>query len=145
MYSIEKEFCFEASHSLPHLPEGHKCRRDHGHSYRVRVRLQAVFLNQDGFVRDYGDLTGIREFLDTVWDHQNLNALSLIGLAPTVTCAEKLAEFLFRRFKQTYPELVEVAVSETQKTWASYRDDLDALRSAEREAFRALNGEETVR
>ncbi|MEM1009583.1 MAG: 6-carboxytetrahydropterin synthase, partial [Myxococcota bacterium] len=29
---IYKEFTFEAAHHLPFVPEGHKCRRLHGHS-----------------------------------------------------------------------------------------------------------------
>ena len=28
---IWKEFTFEAAHLLPNVPEGHKCRRLHGH------------------------------------------------------------------------------------------------------------------
>ena len=32
-----KEFTFEAAHLLPRFPEGHKCRRLHGHSFRVEV------------------------------------------------------------------------------------------------------------
>ncbi|MFW2389327.1 MAG: 6-pyruvoyl trahydropterin synthase family protein, partial [Polyangiales bacterium] len=34
---IWREFRFEAAHLLPNVPEGHKCKRLHGHSYRVRV------------------------------------------------------------------------------------------------------------
>lgn len=30
-------FTFEAAQSLPQLPEGHPCRRMHGHSYRLEV------------------------------------------------------------------------------------------------------------
>lgn len=30
-------FTFEAAQSLPHLPEGHPCRRLHGHTYRIEV------------------------------------------------------------------------------------------------------------
>lgn len=34
---IYKEFQFEAAHRLPYVPEGHKCSRLHGHSFRVRI------------------------------------------------------------------------------------------------------------
>lgn len=123
MYRIEKEFAFEAAHSLPHLPEGHKCRRPHGHSYRVRVMLESRSLNADGFVQDYADLSGVGDFILRHWDHQNLNDLSLARLAPQTTSAEMLAFWLFHRFKPDFPALVEVAVSETAKTWASYFTD----------------------
>ena len=35
MTSIWKDFHFDAAHWLPHVPEGHKCGRMHGHTYRV--------------------------------------------------------------------------------------------------------------
>lgn len=37
MRTVFKDFTFEACHSMPHLPRGHKCKRMHGHSYKVRV------------------------------------------------------------------------------------------------------------
>ena len=37
--TIFKEFQFEAAHRLPHVPEGHKCGRLHGHSFLVRLEL----------------------------------------------------------------------------------------------------------
>ena len=37
---IFKEFTFEAAHDLPNTPEGHKCRRLHGHSFRIRLAVE---------------------------------------------------------------------------------------------------------
>ena len=34
------DFRFEAAHRLPKVPEGHKCARLHGHSYRVRITIE---------------------------------------------------------------------------------------------------------
>ena len=31
--TLFKDFTFEAAHHLPHVPEGHKCGRLHGHSF----------------------------------------------------------------------------------------------------------------
>ncbi|MCK4602054.1 MAG: 6-carboxytetrahydropterin synthase, partial [Phycisphaerae bacterium] len=36
-YELVKTFRFEAAHSLPGAPEGNKCRRLHGHNYRVDI------------------------------------------------------------------------------------------------------------
>jgi len=36
---IFREFTFDAAHRLDHLPEGHKCARVHGHTYRLTVFL----------------------------------------------------------------------------------------------------------
>ncbi|VEA32982.1 6-pyruvoyl tetrahydrobiopterin synthase [Salmonella enterica subsp. enterica] len=37
--TLYKDFTFEAAHRLPHVPEGHKCGRLHGHSFMVRLEL----------------------------------------------------------------------------------------------------------
>ena len=37
---LTKEFRFEAAHCLPNTPEGHKCRRLHGHSFKVTVEVK---------------------------------------------------------------------------------------------------------
>ncbi len=34
---LTKDFTFEAAQTLPKAPEGHKCRRVHGHSFKVEV------------------------------------------------------------------------------------------------------------
>jgi 6-pyruvoyltetrahydropterin/6-carboxytetrahydropterin synthase len=117
-YTIEKEFAFEAAHSLPHLPPTHQCSRPHGHSYRVRVQLQAHKLDERGFVVDYGDLSPLKDLIDEKLDHRDLNQV-----LPVSTTAENLAYFLYQWCKERWPEtLVKVGVSETQKTWAWYQE-----------------------
>lgn len=39
-YPARTRFTFEAAHFLPHLPEDHKCRRVHGHSFRVEAAAE---------------------------------------------------------------------------------------------------------
>jgi 6-pyruvoyltetrahydropterin/6-carboxytetrahydropterin synthase len=118
MYTITKEFSFEAAHSLPYLPPEHKCHNVHGHSYRVVVELQSLTLNPDGFVEDYRALDDIKQYLDTKLDHHNLN-----DILPIATTAEGLSHYLFDLFSGIHPTLVSVKVSETAKTWAEYRPD----------------------
>ncbi|MGA0420428.1 MAG: 6-pyruvoyl trahydropterin synthase family protein, partial [Phycisphaerales bacterium] len=36
---LRTELRFEAAHRLPRVPEGHKCGRLHGHSFRVTVTI----------------------------------------------------------------------------------------------------------
>ena len=38
--SLSKSFRFEAAHWLPTFPEGHKCRRLHGHSFHIHVVVE---------------------------------------------------------------------------------------------------------
>ena len=51
---IYKEFTFEAAHRLPNVPEGHKCARLHGHSFRVVVYVAGPVQEPIGWVMDFG-------------------------------------------------------------------------------------------
>lgn len=122
-YTISKEFRFEAAHQLLDLPDGHKCRRLHGHSYTVAVELVAHELVAPGFVADFGRLDVLGRHLQETFDHRLLN--DVLAVPPT---SEHLAEHLFRwcqvRLLETLPagvQLAAVRVSETPRTWAEFR------------------------
>lgn len=117
MYEIAKTFEFSAGHYLPQLPDGHKCKRPHGHNYAVTFVLRADVLDGRGFVVDYGELDPVKRYLDQTLDHRDLNEV----LFP-ITTAEAIARHLYRLFKPDYPALYEVRVSETPKTWAAYHE-----------------------
>tara|TARA_Y100001963_G_scaffold145330_1_gene218787 strand:+ start:471 stop:839 length:369 start_codon:yes stop_codon:yes gene_type:complete len=72
--TVGKEFRFEAAHSLPHLPEGHKCRNLHGHSYRFRVDVDGP-VDDRGFVVDYAEISAVVDPIVASLDHQNLNEI----------------------------------------------------------------------
>lgn len=116
-YTISKQFEFAAAHHLPLLPVGHKCKRTHGHNYVVEVILSSDVLDKFGFVVDYGDLALFKKIVDETLDHRDLN--TIFDMQPT---AENLARYLFDLCKAMYPQTVCVKVSETPKTWASYRE-----------------------
>ena len=118
MFVISKQFHFSAAHKLDHLPESHPCSREHGHNYVVELVLASAELNEDGFVRDYGELAPFKSFVDEKLDHRNLN-----DVVPGVTSAENVARWLYDFASSLWPEVVAVRVSETQKTWAEYRPD----------------------
>jgi len=115
MYTISKEFHFSASHQLHGLPDGHQCGRLHGHNYIVVAVLASNTLDATGFVRDYGQLTAIKDYIDSKLDHRHLND---VFDCPT---AENMAEALFDKFRLLYSELVAIRISETTRTWAEYR------------------------
>lgn len=59
---VNREFTFEASHHLPN--HRGKCRRPHGHSYRLEVALRGPIIespgeSSDGMVMDFEDLKDI--------------------------------------------------------------------------------------
>lgn len=114
MFTISKEFGFEAAHHLDGLPDTHPCSRVHGHSYKVIVILRSNKLNDVGFVRDYRALDMIKNWIDQTLDHRDLN--DVFDFNPT---AENIAMHLFAEFSH-YPELAAVTVKETEKTSATY-------------------------
>ena len=117
MYRITKEFHFSASHQLTELPSDHQCARLHGHNYIVVVELVAQDLNPHGFVRDYQDLSALKDYIDQTLDHRHLNDV----LGHDQTTAERLAKHLYDWCLPQWPEVRSVNVSETPKTWAEYR------------------------
>ena len=115
MYKISKQFSFSASHVLPLLGEEHPCARMHGHNYVITVHLQAKTLDEYGFVKDYGSLKGVKQYLDETFDHRHLN-----DILPEHPTSENIARFIYNRFKPEIPELYAVEVSETPQTSCIY-------------------------
>ncbi len=114
---IAKSFSFDAAHFLPRVPEGHKCRRLHGHTYEVEVGLEGALDPVLGWVVDYGEVSRAVDPVIRELDHRCLNDLP--GLEnPT---AEVLAAWLHARLRPALPQLADVTVRETPRTSATYR------------------------
>ncbi len=109
-YTVAKDFCFEAAHSLPHLPVGHKCRNLHGHSYRFRVECSGP-LDARGFVVDYAEISEVVKPLVARLDHQNLNEIF-----PFPTTAENIAGWLLDEIRRVLPSADAVVLFETAHT-----------------------------
>jgi 6-pyruvoyltetrahydropterin/6-carboxytetrahydropterin synthase len=116
---IFKEFTFEAAHRLPHVPDGHKCGRLHGHSYAVSVHIDGPVDPHSGWVRDFGDLSAVVKPLVAELDHYYLNDIE--GLDnPT---SEVLARWIWERLCPQLPDLSQVAVRETCTSGCVYRGE----------------------
>lgn len=103
------DFTFEAAHRLPHVPEGHKCARLHGHSYRVRLSVRGAVAQATGWVQDFAEIKAAFRPLHDMLDHRYLNEVE--GLEnPT---SENLALWIWGRVREALPGLVEVSVCET--------------------------------
>ena len=108
-WEVFTELHFEAAHFLPNLPEGHKCRRLHGHSFRVRVVLGAARLGTEGWVEDFGVIKSRLEPIRLRLDHYLLNDIE--GLEnPT---SENLAAWLWPRVREVLPAVSCIEVFET--------------------------------
>jgi 6-pyruvoyltetrahydropterin/6-carboxytetrahydropterin synthase len=114
---LAKSFSFEAAHFLPSFPEGHKCRRMHGHSFRVDIVVEGPLDPARGYLVDYGDIKRAVAPLHDELDHRLLNDLT--GLAnPT---SEMLAVWVWDRLHPVLPMLAEVIVHETCTSRCEYR------------------------
>jgi len=61
------------SHELRRMPDGHKCRRNHGHNYVVTIELAANNVDRHGMVTDFGELEPFGRYIRTTFDHRLLN------------------------------------------------------------------------
>jgi 6-pyruvoyltetrahydropterin/6-carboxytetrahydropterin synthase len=116
---IWKEFTFEAAHMLPNVPPNHKCRRLHGHSYRVRIHVEGDLDPVLGWVVDFADIGAAFDPIRKQLDHYYLNEIE--GLDnPT---AEVIARWIWQRLKPALPALSRIDVGETCTSGCSYRGD----------------------
>ena len=116
---LTKTFRFEAAHSLPTFPAGHKCRRLHGHSFRFDVVVEGEVEPAKGYLIDYGDIKKAAEPLVKRLDHYYLNEIE--GLEnPT---SEVIAKWLWDRLKPHLPLLSQIKVYETCTTACEYRGE----------------------
>lgn len=109
MFEIRKTFQIEAAHWLPQAPPEHKCRRLHGHSFRIDVAVAGPIDARSGWVMDFADLKAVCRPVIESLDHRCLNDIE--GLEnPT---SERLAEWLWTRLRPSLPGLREIEVAET--------------------------------
>lgn len=116
---IFKEFTFESAHRLPHVPDGHKCGRLHGHSFQVAIHIQGEPDAHTGWIRDFGELKAIFKPIYDRLDHHYLNDIP--GLEnPT---SEVLARWIWQELKPLLPELCQITIRETCTCGCIYRGD----------------------
>ncbi|MEL6821112.1 MAG: 6-carboxytetrahydropterin synthase QueD [Calditrichota bacterium] len=113
---IFKEFRFEAAHYLPNVPEGHKCGRLHGHSFRVRLYITGPIDEHIGWLMDFADVKAAFKPIYNRLDHHYLNDIE--GLEnPT---SENIARWIWNELKPVLPELSKVELHETCTAGCSY-------------------------
>jgi 6-pyruvoyltetrahydropterin/6-carboxytetrahydropterin synthase len=106
---IFKEFTFESAHRLPHVVEGHKCGRLHGHSFRCEIHVRGEVHERDGWVMDFADIKEHFQPLYKILDHNYLNEIE--GLAnPT---SENLARWIWKQLQPALPQLSRIVIRET--------------------------------
>jgi 6-pyruvoyltetrahydropterin/6-carboxytetrahydropterin synthase len=116
---VFRVFQIEAAHWLPNVPDGHKCARLHGHSFRIEIHVSGEPGETSGWVMDFADLRAAFQPLFNKLDHHCLNEVD--GLDnPT---SENLARWIWQRMKPGLSELSKVVVQETCNAGCVYRGD----------------------
>lgn len=132
-FELQRSYYFEAAHHLPRAPEGHRCRRLHGHSYRIDITVAGIAGEATGWVMDFADIDAVVEPICAQLDHQILNDIA--GLENSTS--ELLAVWLWGRLVSDLPDLTAVGVAETRDSACIYRgpmrQDLDASESGAKE------------
>ena len=114
---LYKEFTFEAAHRLPNVPEGHKCARLHGHSFKVCIYVEGPVEEHSGWVMDFAEIKRCFTPIYDQLDHHYLNDIK--GLEnPT---SENLAKWIWDQLKPDLSLLSAVQIKETCTSGCIYR------------------------
>lgn len=95
--TIIRTYDFEAAHYLPHVADGHKCKRLHGHSYVVEVHVNGCTQEagvEQGMVFDFGLLDAAASEMRARVDHSPLHE----SLHPNPT-VENMAPLVWEHFR----------------------------------------------
>lgn len=116
LMEIFKHFSFDSAHFLPNVPDGHKCKEIHGHTYRVVVYIEGTLESELNWVMDFAELKERIEPIVKSVDHKLLN--NIPGLE-NPTC-EAIAVWLWNKIKQEVPALSKIELYETPTSGVVY-------------------------
>jgi len=119
---IFKEFAFEAAHLLPNVPDGHKCRRLHGHTFHVEIHIAGEVDPTSGWIMDFADIKTAFQPIYNQLDHTYLNDIEGL-LNPT---SENIARWIWERLRPSLRCLSKVLIRETCTTGCVYQGEGDS-------------------
>jgi 6-pyruvoyltetrahydropterin/6-carboxytetrahydropterin synthase len=113
---IFKQFTFDAAHFLPNVPDGHKCKEIHGHTYHLTIFIEGELDPHLGWVMDFAELKNVIEPLVKHVDHKFINNLE--GFE-NPTC-ENMVLWFWNQIKPKVPQLCKIELKETPTSGAVY-------------------------
>lgn len=113
---IFKQFSFDSAHFLPNVPDGHKCKEIHGHTYRAVIYINGTLDKEVGWVMDFAEVKAVIDPIVKSIDHKLLN--NLPGLE-NPTC-ERIAVWLWDNIKPRIPQLSKIVLHETPTSGVVY-------------------------
>jgi len=134
MFTIRNKIEFEMAHQL--FSCFSECYRDtiHGHSYTLEIFIKSKELNNHGMVKDFGELSKVKDFINRVYDHsllipntfpdEYINLLKLYNKKLIVTSynptAENMVKCIFNQIKDNIEGLYKIRLHETTTGYAEY-------------------------
>lgn len=113
---IYKEFSFDSAHFLPNVPEGHKCKNMHGHTYKLKVFIKGTPDPVLGWIMDFKELKDIVGKVIDQLDHKLINDIP--GLEnPT---AENITVWIWKQISPLLAGLSRIELYETPTTGVIY-------------------------
>ncbi len=116
---LVKSFSFDAAHSLPLAPDGHKCRCVHGHGFRFEMEFAGPVDPARGWFLDYHEISALGKELTARLDHKMLNEIP--GLEAGTS--EVLAVWIWNEAVSRLPGLTRVSVFETASSACHYHGE----------------------
>lgn len=111
-----KKFTFDSAHFLPNVPEGHKCKNIHGHTYQLTVFVEDELVDKLEWVMDFAELKKVVNPIIDILDHNLINEIA--GLE-NPTC-ERIAIWIWDQIKHQIPTLIKIQLNETPNSGVIY-------------------------
>lgn len=110
--SLTVDAILDSAHKLTCVPEGHKCRNLHGHTYTVQVTIErTVDTFQDMIVE-----TGLVQDAIMQFDHCYLNEkFKEVGVGQMQTTIENIARVIMDEVDHILPDSAQVASVDVQE------------------------------
>lgn len=105
---------FDSAHFLPNVPEGHKCARMHGHTYRITLFVAGPVDPTSGWVIDYADVKAAWSPIKHNIDHWSLNEI-----IDNPTC-ENIAIWIAARLAYAGMKVSRIELNETEHCGVIY-------------------------
>ncbi len=121
MFTIGVREEFSAAHF--HSGAAERCRRIHGHNYRVEAEIGSRRLRKN-MVIDFGEARRALKTALAPWDHRVLNEVK--DFAEHEPTTENISRLLFEKMAGQFPgpgTLRKITVWETDDCWASYGEE----------------------
>lgn len=111
-----KKFVFDSAHYLPNVPDDHKCKRIHGHTYHLTLFLEGDLHPSLGWVIDFSEVSRVVDPVIKKIDHCLMNDIPELE---NPTC-EAIAIWIWNQVKPSLNQLIKIELNETPTSGVIY-------------------------